>query len=250
MSLKGEREAAEQRRVSVVDSWHTIHSDTNYLLDHGAFRAASVDQIRSVLANLDDFFVCIRNPQFRVDFPDRVVSVMSVHWPNFESVFDLDDFAHLLSRHSADFRRYLALYRVSVKAAPADVDNFSELSARLDHATVVLSAENHADRVGDLVGALAFALGLAQGAIDRIGRGQPEPLAKKFAELKVRAAQVTDIVQVMERFLCIRDLVRASAGDLFRVMAEQVSVTTDERKTAIKDEKKALERVPKTPQPK
>jgi hypothetical protein len=237
--------AAEARRASIVDSWHTIHFEMNYLLDHGAFRAASLDQIRSFVARLDDFLVWIRNPQFRVDHSDRVAEVMSVDWPNLESTFNLHNFAALLLPHEAAFHRYLALYRVSVKSTPADLDNFTEFCTGLKRAVVVLSDTNQADQVYDLSGCLAFALGLAQGAIDRIGLGEPEPLAREFAELKVRVAQVTDIIQVMERFLSLRDFVRASAGDLFTVIAEQTEIAVRARDEAIKLESKIQEKLRK-----
>jgi hypothetical protein len=247
MKLKPKLLDAEQRRISVVDSWNTIHSEMHYLFDHGAFRASSLDQIRSVVASLDDFFVCMRDPQFRVDCPDQVVAVMNIHWPTLESAFDLHDFARLLRAHDAVFRRYLALCRVSVKIAQADTDNFAEFCARLAHATVALSAENHAEQVCDLVAALAFALGLVQGAVDRIGPGEPDSLAKELADVKVRTAQVTDIVQVMERFFCIRDLVRAAARDFFRVMAEQVAITAGARDREIELQTKILEKLPNAP---
>jgi hypothetical protein len=66
-------------------------------------------------------------------------------------------------------------------------------------------------RLGDFLGNLAFALGLARGDIE-----------VQLPEIRIAFVKVTDIIALMERFMCLESMVIAVVGDLYQVLAEWI----------------------------
>jgi hypothetical protein len=235
------RSLVDEFHATLTTRWDAIRIELRFFASHRAFSGSDVspfvkmlDDLVASLSTLDSI-----SPTIAGD----ASSLVEVHWPALISLFDRDSFHSLLCPLVDRFARHNSTFSQSIAVKKLDAENFRGFYAALLVAQQTLAQDRHE------IGAVLPGLASAVGSIGYFARS-PD-LLKIDPQLPADFVQLSDLVQLMERWAFTRTLAEQAHAEIARGMllefaylqqygagdARRVEAANDDLLAALKREK-------------
>jgi hypothetical protein len=203
------RALVEDFHVTLTNRWNAIRIELRFLASHRAFGASDLGALDPMIARFDDLVAALSSSEnISPTIADDASSFVEADWPALLALLDRDCFFSLISPLIDRFNHHDTTFSQSIDVKRFDTETFRGFFVAL------LTARDRLSQSPRDIGAILTSLGFAIGSVAYFARS-PE-LLKIDPQLPGDFVQLSDLLQLMERWAFTRTLAEQAHAELFR----------------------------------